>query len=307
MIENPVPWPKGARVAVSFTFDMDADSLLHIAHPDDAATRISTMSYLRYGPEVSVPRICDMFERYKIKLTFFVPAWCIEEHPKAVERMLKGGHEVAHHGYMHEQPTLQVSRDREFYWTNRAAEVIERFTGQKARGYRAPWYNFSKHSVEILTQLGFLYDTSLMGDDVPYVIRGRSGGELIELPAYWPLDDWPHYVHNFDLDYMMQIQPPRLATEVYMSEFEAMWKYKGFWQTTWHPFVTGRPARMIYVAKMIEEMQKKGKVWFCTMEECAKHVRKLVDQGKYKPRIDEIPYKENRVSQLAEDAIPLRG
>ena len=33
MIKNPVAWPDGARVAVSFTWDLDADSLLHIMHP----------------------------------------------------------------------------------------------------------------------------------------------------------------------------------------------------------------------------------------------------------------------------------
>lgn len=50
MIENPVPWPEGARVAVAFTFDVDADSLIHIAHPDDAATRVSTTSICATGP-----------------------------------------------------------------------------------------------------------------------------------------------------------------------------------------------------------------------------------------------------------------
>lgn len=54
-----------------------------------------------------------MIEGYGIKLTFFVPTWCAEEHPRAVERMLEGGHEVGNHGYLHEQPALQGSRDRE--------------------------------------------------------------------------------------------------------------------------------------------------------------------------------------------------
>ena len=30
MIQNPIPWPGGAKVAVAITFDMDADSLIHI-------------------------------------------------------------------------------------------------------------------------------------------------------------------------------------------------------------------------------------------------------------------------------------
>ena len=73
MIENPVPWPGGARCAVSFTWDMDADSILHLAHPDDADTRVATMTDLRFGAEVAVPRICRVFESYGLKVTFFVP------------------------------------------------------------------------------------------------------------------------------------------------------------------------------------------------------------------------------------------
>lgn len=303
MIYNPVPWPNGAKVSVNFTWDMDADSILHLAHPDDAATRVCTMSYLRYGPEVGVPRICDMFEEFGLKTTFFVPAWCIEEHPKAIERMLKGGHEVAHHGYIHEPPNV-YSRDRELYWTSRAVEVIERFTGKKPRGYRAPWYNFSKHTLEILGQLGLQYDSSLMGDDNPYLIRSRTGHELVEMPGHWPLDDWPHYEHNLDLDYLMPIESPQVAHECYMAEFEPMYEYGGYWQAVWHPFITGRPSRLMHVKKMIEDMMKRGKVWICSMEESAQHVRKLVDSKKYAPRVDVLPYKEGRIAQINDDSKP---
>ena len=32
MIRRPVPWPNGAKVAVAITFDMDADSHVHVEH-----------------------------------------------------------------------------------------------------------------------------------------------------------------------------------------------------------------------------------------------------------------------------------
>ena len=53
MIRNPVPWPDGARCAVAFTFDMDADSILHLAHHRSADTRVAAISLLRYGPETA--------------------------------------------------------------------------------------------------------------------------------------------------------------------------------------------------------------------------------------------------------------
>ena len=52
MIRNPIPWPN-APCAACVTFDMDADSLIHIAHPNDGHSRVSAISMLRYGPEAA--------------------------------------------------------------------------------------------------------------------------------------------------------------------------------------------------------------------------------------------------------------
>ena len=53
MIKNPVPWPNGARCAVAFTFDMDADSILHLAHHTSADTRVAAMSMLVRADQMS--------------------------------------------------------------------------------------------------------------------------------------------------------------------------------------------------------------------------------------------------------------
>jgi peptidoglycan-N-acetylglucosamine deacetylase len=66
---------------VAITFDMDADSLVHVEHPRDSITRVSTISMLQYGPEVAVPRILEGYRRYGLRQTFLVPAWCIEQYP----------------------------------------------------------------------------------------------------------------------------------------------------------------------------------------------------------------------------------
>jgi len=305
MIANPVPWPDGAKCAVCLTFDMDADSILHLEHPSDSISRVSAISMLRYGPEVAVPRIVESYRRLGIRQTFFVPAWCIEQYPKAVEAMVEGGHEVGHHGYIHENPT-GAGRDEEAYWLDRAIEVIERHTGQRPRGWRAPLYNFSDHSAELLVERGFLYDASLMGDDVPYVLKTETG-ELIELPSYWGLDDWPQFVHSLDLDYMMPIQSPSRGVEVFQEEFDAMWEYGGLWVGVWHPFATGRLARWRRVEKLIEHMQDKGRVWFAPMEEIACHVRQCIEDGSWTPRVDRLPYYAERVSVMPLDRRPRRA
>lgn len=298
MIKNPVPWPNGARCAVTFTWDMDADSILHLAHPNDADTRISTNSMLRYGPMIAVERIINFCEELGVKHTFYVPGWCAEKFPEAIRMMVEAGHEVAHHGYLHEGP-YEMTKDKEAYWTKRSYDAIAEVAGQAPRGYRAPWYKFSKHSLEVLIELGFTYDCSLMGDDVPHLLQ-CSKGDLVELPGSWQLDDWPHFVHNHDLDYMMPIKSPQDAMAVYMSEFEAMWEHNGFWLNCFHPFCSGQLARAMMVKDMIKQMQAKGDVWFATGEEVAAHLRKVIDDGSHTPHVDELPYYDGKLKEWSE-------
>ena len=284
MIMNPVPWPNGARCAVTFTWDMDADSILHLAHPNDSDTRISTASMLRYGPLIAVERILGVLDELGVKHSFFVPGWCAEQYPEAVKMMIAEGHEVAHHGYLHEYPN-EMTRDKERYWTKRGIDALASITGKRPVGYRAPWYKFSKYSLEILIEEGFTWDCSLMGADVPHLIKCDKG-DLIELPGNIQLDDWPQFVHNADLDYMMPIQSPQRAKEVYMAEFEAMWEYGGLWVPVWHPFLSGRLARWRQTHRMIEKMMERGQVWFAPLRDIARHVQRCTDDGTWQPRVE---------------------
>ncbi len=298
MIRNPIPWPNGAKCAACLTFDMDADSLIHVDYPTDGNNRVSAISMLRYGPTVAVPRITDTYRTLGIRQTFFVPAWCIEQYPQAVEAMLKGGNEIGHHSYIHENP-LQQTREDEAFWLDAGIEVIERFTGKKPRGWRAPLYNFSGNSLDLLLERGFVYDASLMGDDIPYVIKSRIDGRtLIEMPAHWGLDDWPQWVQSFDLNYMMPVRAPRQGFEIYKQEFEAAYAYGGLWLPVVHPFATGRLARWHVFAEFLEKIVAQGDVWFAPLEEIAAHVRAVIDQGRYTPRVELIPQYEEPVGRV---------
>ena len=289
MISNPIKWPDGAKCACCLTFDMDADSLVHLDHPEDSYRRVSTVSMLRYGPTVAVPRIVETYRRLGLKQTFFVPAWCIEQYPQAVETILKGGHEIGHHSYIHENPVAQTRED-EAYWLDRGIDIIKRATGAAPRGWRAPLYNFSDNSLDLLLERGFKYDASLMGDDIPYVIKSRQdGGELIEIPSHWGLDDWPQFVQCADLDYMMPIRSARAGFDLFIDEFDAAYEYGGLWVPVIHPFVSGRLARWRVFTEFLEKVLARGDVWFAPLEEIAAYVRAQVDGGHHLPRVELIP------------------
>lgn len=288
MIRNPIPWPNGARCACAITFDVDADSLIHVARPKDSFDRLYPITMGRYGPTVGVPRILETYRRLKLKQSFFIPAWTMERYPEAVEAILKGGHEIGHHGYIHEDPT-EIPQPEQRHWFERALDVHKRLTGTTPRGYRAPVYNATQGTIDLLIEHGFRYDSSLMADDIPYVMR-TSKGELYEVPPHWGSDDWPPFAHYAEIGYMMPVKAPTEGLAASFEEFDAQYEAGGFWMGIWHPFLTGRLARWRVVEKWLEDVLKTRSVWFAPLEDIVAHVDALRRDADHPIRVEELPY-----------------
>ncbi|WP_419695455.1 polysaccharide deacetylase family protein [Mesorhizobium muleiense] len=304
MIENPITWPGGARCACAITFDMDADSLIHISRPKDGHTRLYPISMGQYGPMVGVPRILETYRRLGIKQSFFVPGWCIEQYPQTVEAILKAGHEVGHHGYLHEDPT-EHSLAEQTYWFDRALDVHKSLTGKTPSGYRAPVYNATQGVIDLLIERGFSYDSSLMGADIPYMLK-TDKGDLVEIPVHWGNDDWPQFAHYAEIGYMMPVAAPSTGLRAFQEEFEAQYEAGGFWMGIWHPFLTGRLARWRQVEHWLEDMLSTRDVWFAPLHEIAAYVRSCHATASHKIRVDRLPYYDLPVL-MAEPRAPQRS
>ena len=287
MIDNPPPWPDGKRCAVAFSFDVDAVSTVHISAGERVGKELAALAYMRYDPLVAIPRLTRLFADHQVPVSYFVPGWVIENYPHVVDHILPHGNEIAHHGYIHEWPN-KLSLDEERGLIERASEIIERATGARPRGYRAPYYGISEQTVDLLIEAGFDYESSLFADDVPLVLD-NGNGNLIEIPMSDAVDDYNQYVSARALDYLMTISSPERAASVFRAEFDAMWEYGGLWVGVWHPAVSGRVARAMAIRDLIEYMQNKGDVWFAIHEQVAAHIRGLIDTGSWTPRIDRLP------------------
>jgi peptidoglycan/xylan/chitin deacetylase (PgdA/CDA1 family) len=64
--------------------------------------------------------------------------------------------------------------------------------GPRPLGYRAPGWELTPATAELLGEHGFAWDSSLMGDDRPYLISAGAR-TLVELPVHWSLDDAPYF------------------------------------------------------------------------------------------------------------------
>ncbi|WP_127115193.1 polysaccharide deacetylase family protein [Shimia sediminis] len=272
MYQHPIKWSGQKQCAASITFDIDADSLVRLACPDDADRRLSSVSMGRYGPTVAVPRILETYTRLGLKQTFFMPGWVMENYPDTVDDILAGGHEIGHHSWAHEDP-LKHSDAQEVELFEKTLDVHVKMTGQKPRGYRAPVYSITPQIVRLLIKHDFLYDSSMMADDLPYQVN-TSEGNFIEIPPHWGTDDWPPFAQLAELDYTMPVRSPSSGLANFFEEFNAAYATGGFWMPVLHPFLTGRIARWRLFEQRLEEIVDQGDVWIAKMEDIASYAAK---------------------------------
>ena len=287
MLSNPIPWPNGAKCACAITFDMDADSLIQIAKPQDGYDRLYPISMGRYGPTVAIPRILETYKRLEIKQSFFIPGWCLETYPEAVEMILEGGHEIGHHGWIHEDP-IATQGDAQVEAFQKALEAHQRIVGGKPQGYRAPVYNVTQQVLDLLIEGGFRYDSSLMADDIPYRMETAEGA-LWEMPVHWGTDDWPPFAHYDEIGYMMPVRGPSAGLQGFWEEFDAQYEAGGFFMLIVHPFLTGRLARWRLVDQWLERTLADKDVWFAPLREIADHLDAL-SADEWTPRTERLPY-----------------
>jgi peptidoglycan/xylan/chitin deacetylase (PgdA/CDA1 family) len=270
---GPVAWPEGYRAAAGFAFDVDAESAVLFSSPG-SEHRPGVMSHQAYGPLVGVPRILRILERHDVPATFFVPGYTAERYPGVVRDVVAAGHEVAHHGYLHE--SLQgAPPEVEARWFDRGLQVLERVAGVRPVGYRAPMWEPSWYTPELLHQRGLLYDSSLMDAEVPYELAVAGGtASVVEIPIHWSLDDWERYCYIPCVS-EGHIANPREVHESWSAELEGLRADGGCFVLTSHPFVTGRPSRAAVLDALIGQALDAGDVWVASHADIAAHVRSL--------------------------------
>jgi peptidoglycan-N-acetylglucosamine deacetylase len=255
-------WKAGARCAVSLTFDVDGETLWISKDPANEK-RIGVLSQGAYGPKVGVPLILDLLDRFAIHATFFIPGWIAQRYPRTAAGIFRNGHEIGHHGYLHEWPDSEHP-DLEKEVLHKGLTAIESVTGERPCGYRSPAWELTPSTLDLLKAEGFLYSSNLMDDLVPYV---HPQG-IVELPVQWVLDDAPYFLFQTRPP-SRSIWPAELVLKAWQEEFHGIYHYGGFFNLTMHPQFIGRPGRMLMLEKMIQTILTYPDVWIAPLKDVA--------------------------------------
>lgn len=257
-------WKDDAQCAVMLTFDVDAETLW-LAGDMANLNKPGLLSQGTYGAQVGVPLILDVLRRHDLKATFFTPGWTAENHALILRGVHAMGHEIAHHGWIHEHTTT-LTREQEESVLLQGIEALSAVTGTAPRGYRSPSWEFSVNSLDLLHQHGFLYSSNLMSHFIPWV-HAESG--LVELPVSWLLDDAPFFM--FRAGSNRPISNAENALQAWSEEFQGIYRYGGLFNLTMHPQLIGRPGRLMMLERLIAYIKSFPDVWFATGSEVAEY------------------------------------
>jgi peptidoglycan/xylan/chitin deacetylase (PgdA/CDA1 family) len=267
-----IRWPSGARCAFTLSFDLDGESSW--IHRDPAlADRPLHMSMGAYGPKTGVPRILTLLDRYGLKVCFFIPGWIVERYPTLCEDIVKRGHEVGHHGYLHEKPFFMSGRDEEEALLLKSLRAFEKILGVKPLGSRSPSADPSKHTMDLLKQHGFVYHSNLLDSDLPY-FHETPHGPLVELPTAWCNNDAPFFQFSAVPPVGNGIWSQQDVFEIWSEEFEGLYDEGGFFNLMGHPQIIGRPSRLRMLERVVRQIRGKGDVWFARPIEVAEFWQK---------------------------------
>jgi len=136
----------------------------------------------------ALPRILDLLDEVGLRATFFVEGLNTELYPETLAAIAAAGHEVAYHGWCHEEwADLEPGEEAELL--SRGVRALDEL-GLRPLGFRPPGGDLNAGSLRLLRELGFTH-CSPAGDAVAV----REGVAI--LPFAWPLVDAYHYLPRF--------------------------------------------------------------------------------------------------------------
>jgi polysaccharide deacetylase family protein (PEP-CTERM system associated) len=137
----------------------------------------------------------EMLNATNKKATFFILGMLARHRPDLVKKIAAEGHEIGLHGQYHIN-MRKLNRKQAYDDINESKKLVTDIIGAPVYGYRAPYFSIDEtnlYILEVLTELGLLYDSSIFPiklkrygianfnkEDALYSLP--NGKEIVELP-----------------------------------------------------------------------------------------------------------------------------
>ncbi|MFP6776898.1 MAG: polysaccharide deacetylase family protein [Alphaproteobacteria bacterium] len=276
-------WPGGARIAVNFNLNYECGGEANILDGDDASEGMLNdigfppvlgkrnplaESAFEYGSRVGVWRVLRIFEEFDVKMSILGVATALERNPEVTRAVVEGGHEIVSHGLRWIDYSF-VEEAEERAHIHQAMARIQKVSGVKPIGWMTgrPGPNTRRLLIE---HGGFHYDRDALNDELPYWVTVSGMPHLVIPYSYETNDNRCDQSNGFAQsdDFFLYM---RDAFDLMYEEGEDR---PGLLSIGLHDRLIGRPARAVGLIKLLNHMQSKAGVWFCTGADVASHWRK---------------------------------
>lgn len=263
-------WPDGARMVIAISLQMEAGAQpdrgapspwgsLDVNYPD-----LPGEKWYEYGIKEGIPRLLDVYDRRKIKVTAHMVGQSVEKHPALAKEIVQRGHEAAAHGQTWGPfYTLSLSEEKVYHET--ALKIVEKATGVRPIGFNAPGMHATPNTFGILQDLGFLYHTDDLSRDEPFIVPVRKK-PFVVVPYAFQSNDYQSYENRWHVC-------SEFASDLKM-EFDALYaessRKRRMMTITCHDRVAGRPARARVMEEFIAYAQTHPGTVFMRKDDIAK-------------------------------------
>lgn len=263
-------WPEGARLVVSISMQFEAG-----AQPDRGAESpfppidakypdLPVVKWYEYGFKEGIPRLLDLFDRRKVKVTSHMVGAAVEKNPQLAKEIVERGHEASGHGQTWSaQYSMTAEEERASY--EASIRTIENATGTRPVGFNAFWMRGTPRTLEILQDLGFIYHIDDLSRDEPFLVPVRSKPFVVV----------PYTVHCNDI---VNFEGRHWTSEQFVSElkheFDQLYAEaatrRRMMSVSAHDRIAGRPSRTQALEEFIVYAQKHPGVVFVRKDEIAR-------------------------------------
>lgn len=277
---KPLQWPGGNRLAIFLTLNFEYwDKVQDHSRPyypggpgivggslpgnvyDNA-----NYTWREYGQRVGVWRLFDVFDAEGVPSTCTMNAKMALERSPVIDAAKERGWEILAHNYVQDELLTDYMFDEktERDLIRRTLDVYEKAMGKPAKGWLSSSLRSTLNTIDILAEEGLTFVTDLLNDDQPYLIKTRSGKDMVSI-------SYSSEVNDFSM--LRQGLTAQGGFELFKEQFDWLYAESAnggrFMNIGLHPHVIGQPYRIRALRDFIRYAKQHEGIFFPTREEVA--------------------------------------
>jgi allantoinase len=262
----PLKLPDGARMAVWVIvnveeWDINSPMPRTVLTPPAGGSPspdIPNWAWHEYGNRVGFWRLLKTFDDFKIPGVLAINGSALAAYPAIVKAAKERNWEFMGHGFT-QRNMQKVENEREDI--RKTADVIEKATGKRPRGWLGPGLTETWETPDLLKQEGYDYVADWVLDDQPVWLKTKTT-PIVNIP----------YTQECNDVAMMLIQHHKASEyqDRALDQFEQIYEdavdSARIMALVIHPYIMGAPHRAKYFRRIFEVIKQKPDVAFMTGE-----------------------------------------